>query len=118
MAAELNDQEFGSSSESRWIAHVPGMVPGMVQEKFEKFDKEVLALVFMVVILALVSWMLKIAGKFVKELAREEFSLTVCGSYFRKKISCLPTLPWLDACRQCQASGSVCSMLPRRFVSA
>ena len=72
MAAELNDQEFGSSSESRWTAQFTGIVPGMMQQKFEKFDTRVLALMFMVVILALVFWMLRIAGRLVLELSQEE----------------------------------------------
>ena len=38
-----------------------------------KFDSETVVLVFMVEILALVFWMLRIARKFVKELVREEF---------------------------------------------
>ena len=73
MAAELNDQEFGSSSESRWTAQFTGIVPGIVQQKFEKFDTSVLALMFMVVTLALVFWMLRIAGRLVLELSQEEY---------------------------------------------
>ena len=67
MAAELNDQEFGSSSEIRLVVHFPGNVQ-------PQFDKEIVVFMFMVVILALVFWMLRIAGKFVRELVREEFS--------------------------------------------
>ena len=48
MAAELNDQEFGPSSESRLVVQLPGMAQ-------QKFDGETVVLVFMVVILALVS---------------------------------------------------------------
>ena len=60
-----HDQDFGPSSESRLVAQLPGMVQ-------QKFDKKTMVLVFMVVILALVFWILRIAGKFAKELAREE----------------------------------------------
>ena len=121
MAAGLNDQEFGSSSESRLVAQLPGMVQ-------QKFDSETMVLVFMVVFGACfldVENRRKVCkGTCERRVSCGNYhggsssSSTLCGTHVRKKVPCVPTLPWLDACRQYQASGSVCSLLPRESVSA